>query len=207
MKFLNKLLNNTGKPEGFLGKIMIKGMNKGHKKVSDWGMSYLDNIHPDEILELGCGGGRNAHELLKKYPSAHLTAIDYSPLSIEKTKVYNLDAVTKGNMDVEIGDVNHLSIASNTIDLVTAFETIYFWKDLPCCFKLIHKTLTDNGCFLIVNESDGEDRVSLRYEKIIEGMENYTVKQLYQYLKEAGFSHVEALHHESKPWITIIAHK
>lgn len=44
----------------------------------------------------GCGGGRNAAELLKKYPDARVTAIDYSPLSVQQTATYNKDAVLKG---------------------------------------------------------------------------------------------------------------
>ena len=45
--------------------------------MADWGMSHLKTIQPEEIVELGCGGGRNAGELLKKYPQATVTAIDY----------------------------------------------------------------------------------------------------------------------------------
>ena len=37
-------------------------------------------------MDLGCGGGRNAGELLKKYPGAHVTAVDYSALSVQKAK-------------------------------------------------------------------------------------------------------------------------
>ena len=57
--------------------MMVNGMNGGHAKMADWGMSHLKTIAPEQIVEIGCGGGKNAGELLKKYPSAHVTAIDY----------------------------------------------------------------------------------------------------------------------------------
>ncbi|NMA17183.1 MAG: class I SAM-dependent methyltransferase, partial [Clostridiaceae bacterium] len=38
MGLLKKIFNQTGKPEGFLGKMMIKGMNIGHARLADWGM-------------------------------------------------------------------------------------------------------------------------------------------------------------------------
>ena len=85
MGLFKKYVNQTRKPEGTLGKMMLGGMNSGHAKLADWGMSHLADISPEKIAELGCGGGRNAGELLKKYPQATLTAIDYSPLSVEKS--------------------------------------------------------------------------------------------------------------------------
>ena len=62
--------------------MMIKGMNSGHAKMADWGMSHLPVTAPKEILDIGCGGGRNVAELLKRYPDYKATAIDYSPLSV-----------------------------------------------------------------------------------------------------------------------------
>lgn len=35
------------------------------------------------VLSVCACGGRNAGELMKRYPAANLTAIDYSPLSVE----------------------------------------------------------------------------------------------------------------------------
>ena len=37
-----KCINQTRKPEGTLGKLMLKGMNFGHAKTADWGMSQLE---------------------------------------------------------------------------------------------------------------------------------------------------------------------
>ena len=96
MGVYKKFVNQTRKPEGFLGKMMLKGMNSGHAKMADWGISHLKKIEPLDIVDLGCGGGRNAGELLKKYPAAHVTAIDHSGLSVENAKwiYYNCPAGT-----------------------------------------------------------------------------------------------------------------
>ena len=63
MGLYKNFVSQTRKPEGFLGKMMVNGMNGGHAKMADWGMSHLTTIAPKEILEIGCGGGRNAGEL------------------------------------------------------------------------------------------------------------------------------------------------
>ena len=64
MGLLKDYVSQTRKPEGFLGKIMLGGMNGGHAKLADWGMAHLPSLAPSEIADLGCGGGRNIGELL-----------------------------------------------------------------------------------------------------------------------------------------------
>ena len=60
---------------------------------------------------------------------------------------------------------------------------------------------------MIVNESDGTDEASLKYEQIIEGMKCHTIEDIETALKNAGFSKVKSDHHNSKPWITVLAKK
>ena len=61
--------------------------------------------------------------------------------------------------------------------------------------------------FLIVNEADGIDEASLKYEKIIDGMKCHTIEEITSALESAGFSKVVSDHHDSKPWITVVATK
>ncbi|MCR5451099.1 MAG: class I SAM-dependent methyltransferase [Lachnospiraceae bacterium] len=207
MGLFRKFINQTRKPEGFLGKMMVNGMNSGHAKMADWGMSHLKTIQPKEIVELGCGGGRNAGELLKKYPFAAVTAIDYSDVSVKKATAYNTKAIESGRCRIQRGDVSALTLPKEKYDLATAFETIYFWPGLETCFAQVAKVLKPDGIFMIVNESDGTDEESLKYEKIIDGMKCHTAEEIELALKNAGFSKVKTDHHKSKPWITVIAKK
>ena len=67
--------------------------------------------------------------------------------------------------------------------------------------------LKPGGSFLICNESDGTDEANLKYAKIIEGMNYYTLEQLKDALRAAGFSRVITRHHSKAPWITMLAEK
>ena len=185
MGLFKNYVSQTRKPEGFLGKMMLGGMNSGHAKLADWGFTHLPAINPDRALDLGCGGGRNAGELLKKYPKAHVTAVDYSELSVEKTKEYNKTMIAAGRCEVLQGDVSDLKLPKETFDLATK----------------------PGGYFMICNESDGTDPTSLKFEKIIDGMKNYTSEEIEASLRAAGFSEVTSDHHPSKPWITVLARK
>ena len=105
MGIIKKFFNQTRKPQGFLGKIMLGMMNSGHAKMADWGMSYLPKFEAAQVIELGCGGGRNAGELLKRFSNAHLTAKDYSELYVEKAVEYNQAAIQAGRCTVRQRDV------------------------------------------------------------------------------------------------------
>lgn len=207
MGLFNDFISQTRKPEGILGKMMVNGMNSGHAKMADWGMSHLSKITPKEIVEIGCGGGRNAGALLEKYPDAKVTAIDYSNVSVAKATSYNQKMIDAGRCVVKQGDVSRLDLEEEAFDLATAFETIYFWPGLEKCFAEVAKVLKPGGVFMIVNESDGTDEVSLKYEKKIDGMKCYTGEIIEEALKTAGFKKTKTIHHNSKPWITVLAKK
>ncbi len=207
MGLFKNYVSQTRKPEGFLGKMMLTGMNSGHAKMADWGFAHLPAITPAKAVDLGCGGGRNAGELMKMYPKAHVTAIDYSDLSVAKAKEYNQEMIAAGRCTVQQGDVSSLKLPKEAFDLATAFETVYFWPGLEACFAQVARVLRPGGLFMICNESDGTDAASLKFEKIIDGMKNYTAEQIEEALKKAGFSEVSSDHHPSKPWIAVIAKK
>ncbi len=207
MGLFKKFVSQTRKPEGFLGKMMLSSMNSGHAKMADWGFCHIPNISPENAVDLGCGGGRNAGELLKKYPNARVTAVDYSALSVEKAMVYNKAMIAAGRCEVLQGDVSDLQFPAGAFDIATAFETVYFWPGLEQCFFQVAKVLKPGGYFLICNESDGTDPTSLKFEKIIDGMKNYRLEEIEAALRAAGFIDVKTDHHPSKPWIAVLARR
>ncbi|MCR5356918.1 MAG: class I SAM-dependent methyltransferase [Lachnospiraceae bacterium] len=207
MGLFKNFVSQTRKPEGFLGKMMVNGMNSGHAKMADWGLSHISSVVPEEIVELGCGGGRNAGELLNRYPGAKVTAIDYSDVSVRIATDYNKAMIDAGRCRIQQGDVSALNLPKEQYDLATAFETIYFWPGLERCFEQVANVLKPGGLFLIVCESDGTDEAGLKYEKIIDGMKCHTVPEIEAALKAAGFSSVKSDHHETKPWIAVTARK
>lgn len=126
MGLFARFVNNTRKPKGVLGSLMVSGMNAGHAALARWGMGTFPPMAPADIIDLGCGGGRNAAELMRRYPDARMCALDYAPLSVKKTRSYNKAQVGAGRCRVLQGDVSKLDLPSGSFDLTTAFETIYF---------------------------------------------------------------------------------
>lgn len=59
---------NTRKPVGLGGKLMVAMMNLGHSPVARWGLRFLRLAPNAKVLDCGCGGGANIKRLLKKCP-------------------------------------------------------------------------------------------------------------------------------------------
>ena len=58
---------NTRKPEGFGGKIMVAMMNLGHSPVARWGLRFLNAAPDAKVLDCGCGGCKSTGHHQKKY--------------------------------------------------------------------------------------------------------------------------------------------
>lgn len=108
---------------------------------------------------------------------------------------------------VRQGNASALDFDEGIFDLATAFETVYFWPGITHCFSEAARVLRPGGLFMIVNESDGLDAGSKKFEEMIDGMKIYTAGELESALRDAGFSKVKTIHHEKKPWITVLAVK
>ena len=50
---------NTRKPVGFGGKIMVAMMNFGHSAMAAWGLQFFAACPGCMVLDCGCGGGAN----------------------------------------------------------------------------------------------------------------------------------------------------
>ena len=205
MGILKVFFNNTRKPEGLLGRCMVGSMNRAHAALADWGLSYLPETGPTEIAELGCGGGRNIRALLRKYPAATVTALDYSKISVEKARSVNRKGLQAGRCRIIQGDVSHLPFENSAFDLVTAFETVYFWPGPTESFREVFRTLRPGGIFLIANESDGENSQDDKWLSVIDGMRIFNQTQLTTFLTEAGFSEVVVKRNTKKHWLCALA--
>ena len=50
---------NTRKPVGLGGKIMVAMMNFGPSAMAEWGLRFLQPALVAMVLDCGCGGGAN----------------------------------------------------------------------------------------------------------------------------------------------------
>ena len=195
---------NTRKPAGLGGKAMLAMMNLGHRSLAEWGLSFLPPSADAAVLDCGCGGGANIQALLNRYPNGHVSGIDYSSVSVEASRTRNQKAIAAGRCEITQASVEQLPFADRTFDLITAFETVYFWPGPAHCFEEIFRVLKPGGTFLICNECSGNTPKDDKWTKIVSGMTIYRGTQLQAALRQAGFCRIE-LHKHKAGWLCLTA--
>ena len=191
MGLLRKFFSNCGKPQGTMGKVVVAMMNRGHVGIAAWGFSHLDLQGNEQVLDCGCGGGANLAKFLQLLPTGAVTGLDYSPVSVEKARAVNRAAIDAGRCEIVQGNVQELPFGDGQFDVVTAFETVYFWPEIACCFAEVHRVLKSGGVFMITNETTGKTGAHEKWQKLVDGMFVYTGEELEALLIGAGFARVE----------------
>lgn len=197
---------NTRKPAGLGGKMMVFLMNLGHRGLSRWGFQFLDLSADAAALDCGCGGGANLKRLLKSCPEGRVTGVDYSEISVGKSRVLNQEAVAAGRCRVLQASVMHLPFSLETFNAVTAFETVYFWPDLHRSFQEVRRVLKPGGTFLICNECGGDAPRDEKWTEVVSGMVIYRDAQLKAALEKADFREIQ-IHKNRHGWLCVTGRK
>lgn len=182
------IFDNMRKPKGKLGQIQLKSMNKEHTPVALWGLKHLDIKSDDIVLDVGCGGGININRMAKSAKKVY--GVDYSKESVKVSKDVNRQEIYDGKVEVLQGDVQSLPFEDESFDIVTAFETVYFWPNIEKCFGEVKRVLKPGGIFLIGTESNGSDNIAMKISEKFVNMTVYNDEELTQFLQNNDYSQI-----------------
>lgn len=197
---------NSDKPKGFKGKIVLNLMNVRNAGIANWGFKQIRISENDHCLDIGCGGGSNVKQLLNKVNNGNVIGLDYSQLSVDKSKQVNQLAIEEGRCQIIKGNVMDLSFLDQNFNLVVAFETIHFWPNLALAFQEIYQILSDGGTFMICQETNWtfQDERSFKLNRRIT---KNTPSEIEIVLKENGFTKIKIIREIRKGWLCITAQK
>ena len=204
-----ELIKNARKPVGELGHQILDRMNKSHETMAVWGVSHFDISQDDLILDIGCGGGRNIERFAAEIESGKVVGIDYSEVSVEKSIKLNQKAIDEGKVEVIQGSVSEMPFDDDTFDIVTGFETIYFWPDFINDLKEVNRVLKKDGLVFFCNEAVYREGEMEKYDDLVEllDMKIYSEDVLKESLEKTGFKDFSAYVNDENDWICITARK
>lgn len=178
--------DNFGNPKGLIGKLMLSGMNMGHSPMAKWGFTQFDVPKEGKIVDIGCGGGFNVKRLLERSKGGSVYGVDISSASVEKSTATNKKEIGKRCRIIQ-GDAKNLPFKDGELTLATAFETVYFWKNIEACFAEVKRVLKEGGQFAVINDPGDPNK---HWEEMIPGMTSYTPEEISALMEKAGFSGV-----------------
>tara|TARA_B100001057_G_scaffold500578_1_gene616426 strand:- start:2001 stop:2819 length:819 start_codon:yes stop_codon:yes gene_type:complete len=114
-------------------------------------LEYL-NINPTNILDLGCGTGKNGLHFLNKFKKTSLVNFDLSENMLEQARkkltTAPINYLNKSTNFHVCGDMENVPFRDNLFDLVWSSSAIQWSDNLPIVLKHIKRVLKPNGFFI-----------------------------------------------------------
>lgn len=205
-----ELIKNARKPIGELGHQILDRMNESHESMAQWGVAHFEIKEDSKILDIGCGGGRNIERFAAQISeNGRVVGIDYSDVSVEKSIKLNQNAIDAGNVNVLQASVSEMPFYDETFDIVTGFETIYFWPDFINDLKEVNRVLKKDGLVFFCNEAVYREGEMEKYDDLVEllDMKIYSEDVLKKSLEMAGFKDFKVDVDDEHDWICVTARK
>ena len=172
-----------------------------------------EHIKPDDnILAFACGTGIVSNALAEN--AKKVTAIDISDQMVANAK-QKADQENISNISYKVANLEDDEIQAGKYNVITAFNVLYFLKDLDKKLKLTYDMLPENGYFLSVTDCIPQRRSwkSFRMDilmklKIVPYFRRMNPDDLTAYIEIAGFKiiRIENLHPEP-PNLFVVAQK
>ncbi|EOL46287.1 hypothetical protein RV11_GL000566 [Enterococcus phoeniculicola] len=140
------LLNQSKKPSGPLGILMMKLWNTSYLPMVRWAISLSKNQLPSTVLDVGVGNGQSTAYLLSKLPTVDIVGIDISETATGQA-AKNYSSISFFTMDVK-----ETTFEDKRFELICAFQTHFHWSHLEEAFRELHRILADDGTILLASE-------------------------------------------------------
>lgn len=197
------------KPSGPLGRRVVRAMNLGHARMTDWGLKQFTLPKNAMILDIGCGGGRTVQRLAALSPEGQVVGLDYSVASVAVARDTNAKDIETGRVRIEQGTVAELPFPDGTFDIVTAVETHYYWPDLPSNVREVLRVLKPGGTFALIAETYRGGPFRYLYSIVMPLIRAAFLSDAEHrdLLDQAGFTEVVTKHVSGKNWICALGRK
>jgi len=138
-------------PSGFWGRTMGRLMNLAHVPLYRRLCEEVPSGAGDQVLDIGCGGGKCISLFAQSTPGVTVFGIDTSSEMIAMAEKINRKFIEQGRVKLYEGSVSVLPFEDSCFDLVVACESIHFWPDLEKDLDEVARVLKPGGHFLVLN--------------------------------------------------------
>jgi ubiquinone/menaquinone biosynthesis C-methylase UbiE len=206
---MSGLMDQYRCPTGRAGRLIAKQMNQHHEQLTLWGLTKVEIRADFVILDVGCGGGKTVSRLAQLAPQGKVFGLDYSPDMVEYSKKVNKKLIAQNRVEIVEGSVEKMGFPDDGFDLVTAFETYYFWISFPDALKEIKRVLKPGGHLLLVNEMIQDGVYEVTHALLIEEthVRLIPLEEIRNAVQSTGFVGAQVFTEAGSPWNAVIAQK
>ena len=193
-------------PQGFMGKMTLLLMKKNAAPVNNWAAKYIPTQSTNKALDLGCGCGLQTQRLLSNCRKGFVTAIDSSSLACEFTQSQIQNEADLARCKVLHTGLKDANFSDESFNVVTAFDSMYFWDSAEDTIEEIFRVTSPNGIVAICNTyTDAAESTNPWAED--EQVRIYGEYEIVDLLEAAGYKDVVIYNNFKKPWICVVGRK
>jgi protein-L-isoaspartate O-methyltransferase len=156
------------------------------------------DLHPEQMLEIGCGSGVYLRYAAEAYTEGRGIALDMQPQVAEQAKK-NLAAWGVGDrFQVLAGDIRHPPAdIAGPFDLITLYNNIYYFavEERPTLFEKLFAWLKEGGALALVSPMQGKDVETLNFDVVLQSTLGCTrlpsLNELQAQLRMSGFKQIK----------------
>lgn len=202
-----KVIGQYGRPAGRFGLFIGRTMNRGHRDIRNWSLGKLSIGEDYRILDVGCGGGAGINAMARQACRGKLYGLDHSEDMVELSQKVNRGLVEAGRAEIVQGNVSSLPFEDNAFDLVTSFDSCYFWPDPAGDLREIKRVLKPGGSLLLANQAYRDERSGKRKRWFsgVSGFRINTPDEYRAFLEEAGYSSTTIYTDRDRRYIAALA--
>jgi cyclopropane fatty-acyl-phospholipid synthase-like methyltransferase len=125
----------------------------------------------DRLLEIGCGGGASVSLICERLEGGTITAIDRSPLQVERATRRNAAHIAAGKATIRVADIADVEHEDEPFSKVFAINVNVFWVE-PAAKELerIAQLLEPSGALHLFYEPPGAAKAEAIRNKLLASM-------------------------------------
>jgi SAM-dependent methyltransferase len=188
MKTEKKKVSQFVLPRGFVGRVILMVMNRGHKSIYENVAKALELRAEDDLLEVACGNGH----FIKNYTShVHsVIGLDLSELCIKLATKKNKERIKAGSAEFVRGEATQLPWEDNKFSATTSMASFIIFPKPAESLKEMYRVLRPGGRVVVCIEGNAEDGKDHSKDIKKYGAHLWTENDVRNMLKEAGFSDI-----------------
>jgi SAM-dependent methyltransferase len=152
----------------------------------------------DDLLEVGCGGGKLLQEALTS--GCRAAAVDHSPDMVRLAQEVNADAVAAGRLEVQRADAEHLPFLDATFTCAAMTGVLGFLPDPVAAFKEIRRVLRPGGRFVALGANPALRGTPAAPEPMASRLRFYEDEEHRQLALAAGFDRAAVVRRDLEPF-------
>jgi malonyl-CoA O-methyltransferase len=113
-------------------------------------LDYI-RLHPEKVLDAGCGTGWGTRQLAQRYPAAQVIGLDIAPGMLEVARDQSgwWRKLFSGNQQSLLcADIEILPLAAGSVEMTWSNLTLQWCNDLPATFRELHRVLKTEGLLM-----------------------------------------------------------